>query len=237
MKLTYGGQTIDFFDKPTQKALISTSGGLDSTILLYLIAKYLPEMYAIPVIGRDAYARWDALCAEENIQWIQTQFPKSNIQDPIIYDFDHTDPYWQKIAKEEINKPHTKILALNGLSKVLQMKVAVNKIRKQTEIELFVSGTTANPPYEVMEKLGFSHISEPARNLGKQEQWQNNNTHYIPWINSDKKFIAAIYKEEGLMESLYPYTSSCVGMPEQTDYGQKECGECFWCHEKKWGFS
>jgi 7-cyano-7-deazaguanine synthase in queuosine biosynthesis len=39
-----------------------------------------------------------------------------------------------------------------------------------------------------------------------------------------------------LMDELYPYTSSCVGMPDETEYGTVACGTCFWCHEKKWGF-
>ena len=59
---------------------------------------------------------------------------------------------------------------------------------------------------------------------------------YKPWVNQSKKFIASIYKEEGLMEELYPITRSCVGGPNQTNNFTEWCWQCFWCYEKAWAF-
>jgi hypothetical protein len=233
MKLTYDGKTIDFFDRPIDKFLLSLSGGLDSAVLFYLICKHFPEKYVVPMIGIDHYARWDALCAEENIQYMKDRFPNANIGPTETFTFNHEDEYWMKRAKDEFEQRDLKTIP--GLSKVLQMEKGFRSIREKTNIQWVVSGTTANPPMDEMVKHGFDHLSEPFRNNGIQNQW--NALHYVPWINSDKRFIAAIYKDENLMDDLFPYTNSCVGMPHETDYGQKECGVCFWCHEKKWGFN
>ena len=96
-------------------------------------------------------------------------------------------------------------------------------------------GTTANPPDDYMKKHGFYDKAEPIRN-----EPHNRKTFvrglYTPYINVNKRFVAGVYKDNDLMDELYPYTSSCVGMPNETDYGTVACGTCFWCHEKKWGF-
>ena len=51
-------------------------------------------------------------------------------------------------------------------------------------------------------------------------------------LNQSKKFIASIYKEEGLMEELYPITRSCVNNPNQTNNFTEWCWQCFYCYEK-----
>ena len=59
---------------------------------------------------------------------------------------------------------------------------------------------------------------------------------YKPWVNVNKRFIASIYKEEGLLYDLYPITRSCVGGPNQTNNFTEWCWQCFWCYEKAWAF-
>ena len=44
------------------------------------------------------------------------------------------------------------------------------------------------------------------------------------------------YKENNLMDTLFPITRSCVGTAKQTRNFTVECHQCFWCHEKKWAF-
>jgi hypothetical protein len=237
MKLTYNNKTIDFFEPQPEKILLSISGGLDSAVLFYLTSKYLPEMYVVPVIGVDHYARWDAMCANENIQFIKERFPNANVGETREYHFNHEDPYWMDKATKEFEY-HT-VKTIPGLSKALQMRHNIIKIRQETGIDVLVSGTTANPPREEMQRLHFDHLAEPHRDVDvKKSVWTPGpyGSHYTPFANVDKRFIASIYKEEGLLEDLYPYTSSCVGMPWETDFGQHECGQCFWCYEKKWGF-
>jgi hypothetical protein len=55
---------------------------------------------------------------------------------------------------------------------------------------------------------------------------------YVPWVNLNKKDIAAMYTELGLLENLLPRTRSC----ENENHPGSHCGKCFWCGERKWAF-
>ena len=53
---------------------------------------------------------------------------------------------------------------------------------------------------------------------------------YRPLTNLTKQDIYGIYLEQGITESVYPLTKSC-----STDYGQLPCGKCWFCLERVWG--
>lgn len=53
-----------------------------------------------------------------------------------------------------------------------------------------------------------------------------------PFFNLDKKQIAKLYKEEGLVDTLFPLTNSCNDL-ETVD---SHCGECWFCKERLWAF-
>jgi hypothetical protein len=237
MILRYGNQEIDLFgDIQPDRIVLSLSGGLDSTSLFYLISKFFPDVSIIPATAIDAYAKFDAVCAFDTVKWMQKTFPQNDISDVYSFEFDHTDPYWLKKADSLSDSATEKSLTQEGTSKNLQMTEGFQRIFKQVNCNFFVTATTANPPDAVMKQRGFFDIAEPSRNEPRNRPNLRGNL-YQPYINVDKKFVAGVYKQHILMEELYPFTSSCVGMPEETDYGQKECGQCFWCQEKKWGFT
>ena len=59
----------------------------------------------------------------------------------------------------------------------------------------------------------------------------------MPYLHVDKKFVAGVYKEHGLMKELYPMTKSCAWGPESDNTNYPDpCGRCFWCNEKEWAF-
>ena len=49
----------------------------------------------------------------------------------------------------------------------------------------------------------------------------------------DKKDIARLYEEEGILDDLFPLTRSC----ENDDTLDYHCGFCWWCDERKWAFN
>ena len=241
MNLTYGKQTIDF--KCPDKVLISLSGGLDSAALLYLICYHFPDTEIVPYTGQDVTAPMDYECAKDILQYMRETFPTVNIRDHDVYKFDIWDEEWRQLARERMDKETTttsdgtvipKFTVLSGLVKVLMLRKNTERLRKQYPDHWILTGMTANPPVEEQHKYNFYDVAERRRDR------RDNNPFmvklYQPFVNVDKKFVAGVYREHNLMESLYPYTSSCVGSEEDTNYFIKGCGKCFWCNEKKWAF-
>ena len=241
MKLTYGNQTIDF--KCPDKVLLSLSGGLDSASLFYLICTYFPDTEIVPFTGQDVTAPMDYECAKDILQYMRETFPDANIKKHDVYKFDIWDEEWRQQARETIDqetvvtsdgKVIPKFTVLSGFVKVLMLRKNAERLRAQYPNYTILTGMTANPPVEEQHKYGFYDVAERRRD--RRDNRTRTGVHYQPYMNVDKKFVAGVYKEHDLMETLYPYTSSCVGSEEDTNYFIKGCGKCFWCNEKKWAF-
>tara|TARA_B110000977_G_scaffold193996_1_gene269862 strand:- start:4325 stop:5056 length:732 start_codon:yes stop_codon:yes gene_type:complete len=241
MKINYGNQTIDF--KCPDKVLISLSGGLDSASLFYLICYHFPDTEIVPYTGHDVTAPMDYECAKDIIQYMRETFPTVNIRDHDVYKFDIWDEEWRQLARERMDKETTiasdgtvipKFTVLSGLVKVLMLRKNTERLRKQYPDHWILTGMTANPPVEEQRKYNFYDVAERRRDR------RDNNPFmvklYQPLMNVDKKFVAGVYKDHKLMDTLYPFTSSCVGSERDTEYFTKGCGKCFWCNEKKWAF-
>lgn len=55
---------------------------------------------------------------------------------------------------------------------------------------------------------------------------------YIPWFNHNKKDISKMYKELGILKTLFPVSRSC----ENDNHIGSHCGSCWWCEERLWAF-
>ena len=126
---------------------------------------------------------------------------------------------------------------------------------------IWYNGTTANPPrseklfYEDYHKgfdtpnvMGHTECTvEEASNLYERDpevkrRESGTKAGYrmwaIPFNNKDKKFIAELYKNLGVLDSLFPLTRSCENnqhyLPDPNN--EKHCEKCWWCLERYWGF-
>ena len=141
MKLTYGNQTIDLFDKGIPKqVLLSLSGGLDSASLLYLILKFFPEVEVIPFTGRDKTAPMDYECTLDILQLMREIFPNGKLAEQDVYPFDIMDPEWRQRAEDEwesekVTMPDGTIVdrctGLSGLVKLLMLRENAGRILRQ----------------------------------------------------------------------------------------------------------
>jgi len=225
----------DFPDGPPKQVILMLSGGLDSAILFYLICKHFPKTYIVPFSGDDACNPADILCAYDILKFMRKRFPDANIGKHETYRFDTNDTFWFKKAKDQFD--NFTFSSIEGLSKYFQLMAALKKVREQNNILTFVNAVTANPPNEEMNLHGLENGADQYRNVCIEPRLSKTiygNVLYKPWINTNKRDIAKIYKQENLMESLYKLTKSCVD-PTAT-YEKRECGLCWWCREKKWGF-
>jgi hypothetical protein len=225
----------DFPDGPPEEVILMLSGGLDSAILFYLICKHFPKTYIVPFSGDDACNPADILCAQDILKFMRKRFPNTNIGKHEIYSFNTNDTFWFEKAKDQFN--NFTFSSIEGLSKHFQLVKGLKKVREQTNILTFVNAVTANPPNEEMNLHGLEHGADQYRNdyiKSRLSKTVYRNILYKPWINTNKRDIAQIYKQENLIESLYKLTKSCVD--STATYENRECGSCWWCREKKWGF-
>jgi len=108
-------------------------------------------------------------------------------------------------------------------------------------IHYLFTGITKNPPVEVQDtwpkKLPVSTQLTDIRSNREPDEYRDPFRHsedrkIYPWTNLDKQDIAYLYREYDLIESIFPYTRSCIN----NDVGDVHCGECWWCGERRWGF-
>jgi hypothetical protein len=260
VKLTYGNQTIDLgmFSRPGFKIILSISGGLDSASLLYLICKYFPDVTIYPVTGRDIYAPFDTECAIDVVAWAREHFPNNKIQEHIIWDFDDLDLVMtNRVVTGDLKHLNVGFNRDRGVVKSLLMNAHLTdyyaKLANivppaphsdpswshdagcwETHNMVIALGTTMNPPIDEMKANGFYDLAERRRDPGDFKLVKC--ISYKPYGNVDKKFVAGIYEEHGLMEDLFPLTNSCIGTKKDTNYFTKLCKKCFWCKEKYWAF-
>ena len=95
---------------------------------------------------------------------------------------------------------------------------------------------TCNPPIEVQKERGFYDVAERKRDPGDtganiMDNIPAGGQTYAPYLRVDKKFVAGVFKEHNLMDTLLPKTKSCAWSTTL-----ETCGKCFWCNEKEWAF-
>lgn len=100
---------------------------------------------------------------------------------------------------------------------------------KNNQIIKWYSGLTANPPEDQVSKNEEHSFRDPTTKKEIMERRK-----ISPFVNIDKKKIANLYMELGIMDSIFPLTRSCEILRKINYLGH--CGECWWCRERKWGF-
>jgi hypothetical protein len=130
------------------------------------------------------------------------------------------------------------------------------------EIDILYTGLTKFPPDEVYanweEKLPNWHVqlrkdgqvfpefgveinippgtnfSDPPLSIGGRtiDKLVMDQRAYSPLVNHNKRSVAKLYSEFGVLNTLYPVTRSC----ENDMHPNAHCGKCWWCNERLWGF-
>jgi 7-cyano-7-deazaguanine synthase in queuosine biosynthesis len=245
---------VDYDDNGIPKRIVvSLSGGCDSASSFYLTAKHFPDIEIYPLTLRDQNAPKDADAAIEITNFIKKRFPNSKINDIEVGSYNDLDPKTYTKAQETIDK-HPKYKSLNvvQMSKINSIDEQNTAFMKMIDRPLRVDGMTANPPVNV--RMAFADRMKkyhPTRNFGPFEidrvQGEiRRDVHdkpelkynvYQPFLNVNKRFVAGVFKENNLMDDLYPITRSCVGGSWQTKDFTEWCWQCFWCYEKDWAFN
>ena len=194
---------------------ISMSGGIDSTMLCYLLAMTSErtnlEITIQPYNGLDLWAPIDSSGVIDIIQYIQRKFPTVDIRWPISTVF---------------NTNGDRIKDKNTYIRPLIMQLEKNKV-----VDLVMNGISSGPPIEV-QKLEFTKTDKRIVRLAGYELWdevKRAKDHLSPFKYVDKRFIVECYKHY-MIEDLLKMTNSCTAP-------QGNCGECWWCQERAWAIN
>ena len=226
------GQSIDFDIDPKYKKIgVNLSGGADSSILFYMVCNYLKENNRTDTsvsalsCANDLKHRWNVRKAADVINFTIDNLEFNPIDTHYSYyrDFQNVE-YFHAVEQQ---------LVIDG------------------RIDLIISGVTSNPIVnaDVVDSMGqlvnLNETGLAVRNTdGKAKTTHGTDAghgYYTPFINTDKRFVAAMYDHYGVRDGLLPLTRSCEATPEpgasyDPEFEKTPCGDCWWCLERKWAF-
>lgn len=212
---------VDYFlntIKNNKKIGISWSGGTDSTFAFWYMAKCLhdnnlKDHYILPYTGVQYEMRFQPITEMELLYKIITEsFPKANILPHHTVDFFAAKDYINSKAASD--------------AKWEEMYNIRDTLYEKNLIDTHVTSACMAPPIEEID------LNEITFMRNKDKLLKENTGHSSAWRLVDKKFIAYQYKKFGLLDTIFPLTSSCVN----PDYDGIPCRECAWCKEKNWSF-
>jgi len=193
---------------------ISMSGGADSTMLCYLLAKSISNgklnISIQPYNGYDINLPGDSNKIPFIITYIRNKFPDVDLKWPVSVVFS--------------NPGHKDIK--NIFIKDLEKKIIYKLFDKR------VVGITPGPPIEVQRKFKIlgkkSNIKRlPGYDLYDEVTDFDGNTTGV-FSKVDKRFIIQCYKDFDIID-LLEKTESCVELQKCTTEPK-----CWWCMEREW---
>ena len=206
---------------------IGMSGGMDSSILLWMLAHHIDKndlditIYIWSCIHEEK--PWQHHHAKKALAFVKEEFPNVKFGEHMIR---------PTIAKDYID---------NGT------QLSWDLCKKYNVTALF-NGVTTNPPDEIGEPVWRKRWPRraEARDYEHRQWWIDNrnaseidnpdfpHTEYLPFIHTDKRIVLAFYKKYGKLLDLGALTRSCEGWIEETNYFTESCKGCWWCIEKEW---
>jgi len=194
---------------------LSMSGGADSTILCYILAKTSQkrdlQITIQPYNGYDIWAPIDSTGVIKIIKYIQSKFPTVDIQWPISTVFNTNGASASEGDKNSYIKP------------------LIEKLVAHNVVDLVMNGISMGPPLEVQQTFKDWDNKINVRRLPGYHLWNEVERaidHLSPLKHIDKRFIVYCYKKFGI-EELLEMTNSCTEP-------QGNCRECWWCQERSW---
>lgn len=197
------------------KVGVKISGGADSAITAYMVATYVrDERPDIELNGITS----DALYKQYQVQYARQIMNKV------------TELTGVPFANHYTNVVHPYNDYATGQDRLK------DELYSQDKIHFHATGITCNPSAEDAPHLHNGSIGEmkpvPSRDRSSRLEARTKKR-WMPLINTDKKGVADLYNYFGVMDDLFPLTRSCE---KETDDFTEHCGECWFCHERMYGF-
>ena len=215
---------------------IKHSGGLDSTLILYMLALYKrderPDVELIPMT---------VIASTKPFQWMYAHMSQKKIEELTGIKF---KKHYVRAADSRMEIEVDDIYDSNIDVVANELK---NYLYDNNIIDTHFYGVTLNPPLDAFSTSGqrapdrdklLSNEKHPVYHPTKKK---GRFGVYQPLANTDKKGVAELYNSLGILNDLFSLTRSCEMVHGeyklQFDLAT-HCGksECWWCQERLWGF-
>ena len=233
---------------------IAMSGGIDSTMLCYLLCSIIEKHNLDITIHITAHVRvwkyrpWQKYVNEQVYEWLTNRFPSIKMERYV--GFVPPDLEWKNNGPTLVENEYGE----QEYGDVLIMRSFAEYIGWHHKIDAFYNGTTMNPNDPNItfaldvRNLTSQDIIDHFDYAIKYYRMGNNILTCHPFRFVQKDWIVGRYKEFDIWD-LFETTRSCEGdkneFPEifgDLDYktytpgmNVPECGKCFWCQERAWG--
>ena len=211
---TYQGTDVTNID-------IWCSGGADSMLVFYLLAKEMQE--------KNHPATLQPICIDRRKEVLTTK---------IVID---------KIIELTQFKNINELIIVDHIDNNLNVPIKKYALERATEgkTQLTYTGINKNPPQDWGVDSPLQEENDRGENSIRISEQYNvrvaGNKEFELWgrfplISTNKKELAKLYKEYNLIDSLLPLTVSCNGY-EMYNTWPEPCGKCVGCKQKFWGFN
>lgn len=204
------------------------SGGADSSLMCYLLAKTIQDRglktKIYPNTCEFLHRPYNLRCAHEVVQKV-TELTGYNFEiHPCFIIPNHKGNF-------------------SDDDKIVVMARYHRQFAKSFQWKTIFNGLTANPPLERVSDTSHAHRQTCRDDLEWRKKQEAKPGLTLPFLHVDKKVIGALYKKYNLIDTLLPLTRSCEAEREETDFFTKDCfevrprgEECWWCLERAYGF-
>ena len=198
---------------------LKISGGADSAIVCYMVAKYVteesPDITIHPITAVASTKPFQQIFADKVLRKVES-----------LTGITFATHQYRTIDSTTVEKY------------ISEQAELVDDVYASQGIQRHFSGLTANPTAEDAPLLydgkhalpGSYGPDDTDRSKGSEKK---DNT-FRPLINVDKRGVAEHYIRLGVLEDIFPLTRSCE---ENNVYTfEKHCEDCWFCRERQWGF-
>lgn len=233
---------------------VRLSGGFDSAVMLYMLAKTITDYNLNTTIQTLTvrrsnptdlrnYDRADAFhYADQVLTWVKDKFPAVEIQTPLKQEAN----YWWVSDFVDGQNRSSYLAAQTTLSMYARWRNVqyFKKHNVKPDNKLLYceyTGTTLNPPTSDVPQSAESHRDTLKQNSlldsATVANYNSDYAFYEPFRNADKRITVWLADYFKIFDEVTNITKTCEGGPVETNNFSKDCNVCWWCLEKQWAIN